>query len=163
MSDNQAEREIYEEIKSRVWEILEKSDNHSAVLHLDGVAMLCAFIGLKRGLDVEICRCAGLFHDLWMYRHGFPLEGDLHSRHGYLGSELAREILLENGGYSAEKIEIICQMVYNHNDKNIVHDEHSEALKDADALQHYLNDSNYDRRYNYHGRIEKMFAEFMIK
>ena len=155
--------EIYENLKHRTWEILKKSNNHGAILHLDGVAMLCAFIGLKRGLDVEACKCAGLLHDLWMYRHGFPLEGDLHGRHGYLGSELAREILIENGGYSDEQIEVICRMVYNHNDKNDVHDEHSEALKDADALQHYLNGSNYDKRYNYYERDKKIFDEFVIK
>ena len=155
--------EVYENLKRNVWEILEKSENHGAVVHLDGVAMLCAFIGLKRGLDVEICKCAGLLHDLWMYWHGFPLEGDLHGRHGYLGSDFARYVLLENGGYSNEQIEIICRMVYNHNDKNEVHDEYSEALKDADALQHYLNGSNYDKRYNYHGRDIKIFDEFMIK
>ena len=102
----------------------------------------------------------GLLHDLWLYRHGFPC--DIHYQHGYLGSELAREILLENGGYSDEQIKIICRMVYNHNDKNEVHDEYSEALKDADALSHYLNGSNYDKRYNYHGRDIKIFAEFMM-
>jgi len=155
-------RELYEEMKQRVWEILKASDNHGAILHLEGVAMLCGFIGLKRGLDVEVCKCAGLLHDLWMYRRGFPLEGDLHSRHGYIGSELARELLLENGGYSNEQTQIICRMVHNHNDKGDVHDDYSEALKDADALQHYLNGSNYDKRYNYHGRDKKIFDEFMI-
>lgn len=154
------EREAYQELRGRVWRILENTPNHGGILHFEGVAILCAFIGLKRGLDAEICKCAGLLHDLWLYRHGFPCE--LHSQHGYFGSELARELLIENGGYSEDKIDIICRMVHNHNDKHDIHDEYSEALKDADALHHYLNNSDYDKKYNYYERDKQILDEFAI-
>jgi len=108
------------------------------LLHLEEVAILCRLIGLKRGLDTEVCRCAGLLHDIWLSKQEFPLAFDSHSKHGYEGSDMARDILKQNGGYSDEQIDIICRMIYNHNDKNILHDEYSEALKDADVLQHYL-------------------------
>jgi uncharacterized protein len=155
--------DTYESLKEQVWEILKKTPHHrTTVMHLDGVAMLCAFIGLKRSLNVEICRCAGLLHDLWLFCN-MPVDGETHKKHGYIGSELARKILLQNGSYSEDKMDIICKMVYNHNDKNNIHDEYSETLKDADSLQHYLNDSNYDKNYNYSGRDKKVLDEFMIK
>jgi HD superfamily phosphodiesterase len=154
---------MYETLKAQAWELLgQNADQHkNGIMHLDGVAMLCALIGLKRGLNLEICRCAGLLHDLWLYCN-FPLQKGMHERHGHFGSDLARELLIKNGGYSEDKIKIICTMIYNHNDKGIVHDEYSETLKDADALQHYLNDSDYDRRYRYFGRDSKILDEFMI-
>jgi len=130
--------------------------------HFFGVASLCAFLGLKRGLDMEICKCAGLLHDLWLFRN-IPLDKDTHKKHGYIGSDFANGILNENGGYSEEQTEIICRMIYNHNDKDIVHDEYSETLKDADALEHYLNNSGYDDKYNYHGHDKKILDEFIIK
>ena len=83
-------------------------------------------------------------------------------QHGYLGSELAKELLLKNGGYAKDEMETICLMVYNHNDKNIVQDDYSEALKDADAFWHYLNVSDYDKVYDYNGRDKKIVDEFMI-
>ena len=49
---------------------IKKTPHHrNTIMHLDGVAMLCAFIGLKRGLEVEICRYAGILHDLWLFCH----------------------------------------------------------------------------------------------
>jgi HD superfamily phosphodiesterase len=124
---------------------------YSVWSHFFGVAMLCGFLGLKIGLDIEICKSAGLLHDLWLFIN-IPLDGDMHKKHEYIGSNFAKRILNENGGYSAEKIEIICWMIYNHNDKDIVHDIYSETLKDADSLEHYLNNSGYDKRYDYKGR-----------
>lgn len=154
----------YEKLKEQVWDALKEHPMHrdSVWSHFFGVAMLCGFLGLKRGLDFEVCKCAGLLHDLWLFRN-FPLDKDTHKKHGYNGSDLAKGILNENGGYSEEQIEIICRMIYNHNDKDIVHDEYSETLKDADSLEHYLNNSGYDKKYNYYGRDKKIFDEFIIK
>lgn len=154
--------EGYEKLKSQVWDILEEYRHKASVWsHFYGTASLCAFLGLKRGLNMEICKSAGLLHDVWLFCN-LPLEGDMHKNHGYIGSEFAREILNQNGGYSDGQIEIICRMIYHHNDKAIVHDEYSETLKDADSLEHYLNNSGYDKRYNYHGRDKKILDEFMI-
>ena len=154
----------YEKLKKQVWDMLKDCPSHKASVwhHFCGVAVLCAFLGLKRGLDADICKCAGLLHDLWLFLH-FPLEYEMHRKHGYIGSELAQKILAQNGGYSEQQIEIICKMIYNHNDKDTVDDVYSETLKDADALEHDLNQSDYDKKYNDHGRIEKILDEFMIK
>ena len=153
----------YMVLQNQVWAMLKESPYHINITHLDGVAILCAFIGLKRGLKVEICRCSGLLHDLWLYCR-FPINGtkELKKQHGYNGSDLAKELLIENGGYSCEELKIICEAIYNHNDKELVHDGYSEALKDADAFWHYLNSSDYDKSYNYYGRDKKLLDEFMI-
>ena len=130
--------ERYNLLKDKTHEILE--GNEGWLFHLEEVAMLCRLIAIKRGLDGEICRCAGLLHDIWLAQQTFPLDIGMHEKHGYLGSDIAKDMLKQNGGYSDESINIICEMIYNHNDKHIVHDKYSEALKDADVLQHYLNE-----------------------
>ncbi len=153
--------DAYELLKTQVWGLLKNNSNiMNEIMHLDGVAILCGFIGAKRKLNIGICRSAGLLHDLWLYL--MPVDVEIKKQHGYMGSELARNILIKNGGYLEDEIDVICRMIYNHNDKDIIHDGYSEALKDADSLQHYLNDSNYDRGYNHNGRDKKVFEEFMI-
>jgi HD superfamily phosphodiesterase len=127
----------YKLLKNNAHEILK--ENKGWLPHLEEVAMLCRLIAIKRGLDDEICRCAGLLHDIWLAQQTFPLEIGMHEKHGYLGSDIARDMLKQNG-YFDETTDIICEMIYNHNDKHIMHDKYSEALKDADVLQHYLNE-----------------------
>jgi HD superfamily phosphodiesterase len=157
--------ERYEKLKEQVFEVIkhkviEDFGYIHCITHSDGVAVLCVLIGQKRGLNCDICRCAGLLHDLWLYNHGFPMTKEFHSQHGYKGSELARELLQKNGGYTSDEIEKICTAVYHHNDKDDIHDEYSEALKDADIMQHYLNGSGYGQKKNKHGRDKKVFDEF---
>ena len=84
--------ENYEKLKDQVWETLKDCpmDKASVWSHFYGVAMLCAFLGLKRGLDIEICKCAGLLHDLWLFCN-VPLDKDTHKKHGYNGSDFARK------------------------------------------------------------------------
>jgi HD superfamily phosphodiesterase len=132
------DKDRYKSLNETVCEILKYYSNYW-FFHLRETAMLCRLIAIKRSLDDEVCRCAGLLHDLWLAQQSFPLEIGLHGKHGYVGSDIARDMLKQNGGYSDKEIGIICEMIYNHNDKDIAHDEYSEALKDADVLQHYLN------------------------
>ena len=151
----------YESLKESVWTAMETLPNRNAtIVHLNGVAELCALIGIKRGLDVEICRTAGILHDVWLFCH-MPLSDEAHARHGYVGSEFAREFLAQHGGYVDGQMDVIFRMIYHHNDKQDIHDEYAEALKDADALQHYLNDSACDRKYRYYGRDQKLLREFI--
>jgi len=143
-------------VKKTVLQML--NDDFNAIAHLVGVAYLSGYIAVNRKLNTELCICAGMLHDLWLYRN--LTAPDIYVKyglHGQYGSSLARELLKETMLYSDDEIEIVCRMIYNHHDKASVHDEYSEVLKDADALQHYLNNSEYDRtRYKYYGRIEKL-------
>lgn len=132
------DKDRYNSLSNKVHEILEERGEYW-LFHLRETAMLCRLIAIKRGLNGDVCRCAGLLHDIWLAQQEFPLESGLHGKHGYVGSDTARDMLKQNGGYFDKEIDIICKMIYNHNDKDIVHDDYSEALKDADVLQHYLN------------------------
>jgi HD superfamily phosphodiesterase len=136
-------------------------DYEAGMVHLAGVAYLGAFLAANRNLNPELCICAGLLHDIWLFQNmGSPDIFDEYVKHGHYGSELAEELLKGTGLYRDEEIEIICRMIHNHNDKSIAQDDYSEVLKDADALQHYLNNTEYDKtRYNYHGRIEKLIGQ----
>lgn len=156
----------YEILKEQVWNILlrdctDKSQPAKSIVHLTGVAMLGAMIAMKRNLNPEIAQCAGLLHDVWLYVH-IPVDAESHRKHGHLGSELAQEILVASDCFEKEEINLITTMIHHHNDKDISHDTYSEVLKDADALQHFLRDSDYDRKYRYEGRIEKILEEFGI-
>ncbi|CAG7618117.1 HD domain-containing protein [Paenibacillus allorhizosphaerae] len=131
---------------------------HPASQHLYGVSIFCGLIALKRGLDADICKSAGLLHDLWLYRH-LPLSVDEHRKHGEYGSIEAREILQSIGSYTECEIETICTMIFRHNDKHIIQDDYDEVLKDADALTHFINDSAYDKKYRYYGRHRNVLDE----
>ncbi|MFA6947591.1 MAG: HD domain-containing protein [Eubacteriales bacterium] len=154
----------YEKLKLAViGELMSKAGNQrKAIIHLAGVADLCALIALRRGLDPELCKCAGLLHDLWLYI-SFPVTGDMHRRHGYFGAAHAQDILASLELFTQDEIDRICEMIYNHNDKNLTHNIWCEALKDADALEHYLNNSDYDKRYRYGDRIDRLREEFGIE
>jgi HD superfamily phosphodiesterase len=134
----------------------EKKDEYG-LIHLSGVGYLSGYIAANRKLNVELCICAGFLHDLWLFRN--MLSPDISVKyvdHGHYGSELAKKILTGTGLYGEDEIEIICRMISNHHKKEEIHDEYSEVLKDADALQHYLNNNDYDKKYKYHERIEKL-------
>lgn len=151
--------ERIEIVKKTVYQML--SGDYNGTIHMAGVAYLSGYIAAKRKLNAELSICAGMLHDLWLYRNfSSPDMAQKYTQHGHYGSELAEEILRGIGLFSDDEIEIISRSIYNHHDKAIVHDECSEVLKDADALQHYLNNSEYDRNhYNYHGRIQRLMAQ----
>jgi HD superfamily phosphodiesterase len=140
---------------------LENGQEQTAIEHLYSVSLLCGLIAMKRGLHVEVCQCAGLLHDLWLYCQ-LPLKPGEHQRHAEFGGVEARGILESIGEYSADEIDLICATIHNHNDKNLIHGEYDEALKDADALAHYLRNSAYDRKYKYEGRHVKILTELGI-
>jgi len=127
--------------------------------HLGGVALLCALLARKRGLDAEICQAAGLLHDLWLYRKGFPITPEERKLHGEYGAVLAREMTERAGGFSEGEIQIIRAMVFNHNYKEETHGEYDELLKDADAFAHLLTNSEYDKTYRYFGRGDRVLSE----
>jgi len=128
--------------------------------HLGVVSALAALLARKRGMDVDVCQAAGLLHDLWMYKKDFPMTREEHRLHGETGSFLAREMLRENGGFSEDETEIVCRMISNHNYKEETHGEYDELLKDADLFAHLLKNSDYDKKYQYHGRGIKIIEEF---
>lgn len=154
----------YKLLEEKVFESVQKMKEEQklpAVIHLSGVATLCSLLAAKRNLDVELCRSAGLLHDLWLFCN-CPVSVEQHVKHGFYGSLLAEKILRSVSHYSEEEIATICKMIENHNDKDVIQSEYDEILKDADALQHYLNGGAYDAHYRYNGHNTKVLCELGV-
>jgi len=151
----------FEDIKKIVFETIHQLKNEqlkNGWFHLSSVASLSGLLALKRNLNSEICQTAGILHDLWLYCK-LPLELEVHKKHDEDGADFAEAILKESSMYNPEECELICRIIGSHNKKDEEHGEYEETLKDADALQHYINNSDYDQRYNYHGRIKPLLEE----
>lgn len=154
----------FEDIKKIVFEILQERRNSelkNGWFHLSSVAALSGLLANKRTLNSEICQTAGILHDLWLYIN-LPLDKEKHKVHDELGASYAKNIIQESRLYSETECALIVKIIRSHNKKDEKHGDYEEILKDADALQHYINNSDYDKRYNYYGRIEPLLEELGI-
>jgi uncharacterized protein len=107
-------------------------------VHLYGVSATCTILALKRGLNLELCSAAGMLHDIWSYKAAYCPE------HGPLGAIEAEKILKASGTFTPEEIDVICQAIARHSDKQAIDGDMDELLKDADVFQHFLyNPSQY--------------------
>lgn len=125
-----------EDIQKIVDKVLMEQSNlyerRCGYVHLYGVSTICSLLALKRGLNVELCAIAGMLHDIWTYKAGYSTD------HSKLGAIEARKILNETRCFSEEEIDIICDSIYSHSNKQEIGSSYEELLKDADVLQHYL-------------------------
>ena len=110
----------------------EKRD--SALLHLNGVSLAATLLAEKRGLNSELAAMAGLLHDMAAYLSGS------YEDHAHKGADYARKVLRELNVTTEEETELICSMVYHHDDKHTVDSPLDEVLKDADVIHHCFND-----------------------
>lgn len=131
-------------------------ERHCGFVHLYGVSSICRLLALKRGLDAELCGIAGMLHDISSYKLGNSID------HSKLGSIEARKILNEAKCFEDEEIDIICKSIYNHSDKNEIHSVYDEILKDADVLQHYLNNSKFKIEEKEKSRLYDLFIDLGI-
>lgn len=106
-------------------------------VHLYGVSSFCSMLALKRGLNVELCSIAGMLHDIYSYKTGCSTD------HAKLGSIEARKILNDAKCFNENEIDLICKSIYNHSNKQNIDNAYEEVLKDADVLQHYLYNTDF--------------------
>lgn len=137
-------------------ERIELDHRHNGYIHLHGVSDLCALLALKRGLDVELCAVAGMLHDIWSYKVTYSPD------HAKLGSIEARQILNEVDCFCEEEVDIICRSISKHSNKQDIDNEYDEILKDADVLQHYLNNTNFTINDNEKCRLNIVLNELGI-
>ena len=126
-------------------------------IHLFGVSSICNLLALKRNLDPEICAVFGILHDIYKYKNASSID------HAHLGSIEARKILSEIDCFTESEIDIICHAIYNHSNKASIDNPYDELLKDADVLQHYLNNVNNPIQSNEIDRTNCLLHEFNIK
>ena len=150
-----------EKVRKVVDNILIKQSNinerHCGYIHSYGVASNCSLLGLKRGLNSELCAIAGMLHDISRYKNGSDLE------HARLSSLDARKIMNEIKSFSDEEINIVCSAISKHSNKQDIDDYYDEVLKDADVLSHYLNFSRFQVQEKERDRLNKLFKELGIK
>lgn len=148
------------EVGKIVDEILMKEINleerNCGLAHLYGVSTICGILALKRGLDVELCKIAGMLHDIWSYKAGYCKD------HGRLGSGEAMKILTDINSFSTEEMDIICSAIYSHSSKETLEGPYEELLKDADALQHYLHNTSLEVKDNERYRLLATLEELGI-
>lgn len=126
----------------------------AAEAHLYGVSLAAAMIAKKRGLDWELASMAGMLHDVAAYLSGS------YEDHARRGADTAREILAELAQTTEEENEIICSMIYHHDDKETTDSDMDEALKDADVIHHCFHDLSRPVKDKEKARYESLIREF---
>lgn len=146
-------RDHIDEVLSRVTDV--KNRRH-AVSHLYGVAQACALIALKRGQNEELAVMAGMLHDVYSY-----VKKDIND-HAHKGAILAKEILTSLRVTNDDETELICHAIYNHSEKEVVHSDFDEVLKDADIFQSCLYNPTIEILPGKKKRYETLKREFGI-
>ena len=131
-------------------------ERRCAYVHLYGVAQFCTLIALKRGENAELATMAGMLHDIYSYAKMDTKD------HAHKGAALAREILTLLQITNDDETKMICDAIYNHSEKEAVHSDFSEVLKDADVFQHCLYNPMFEIKAHEKNRYEKLKAEFGI-
>lgn len=131
-------------------------ERRCAYLHLYGVAQFCALIALKRGENAELATMAGMLHDIYLYASMDTND------HAHKGATMAKEILTSLGITNNDETKMICDAIYTHSEKEIVHSDFNEVLIDADVLQHCLYNPVFEIKAHEKNRYEELKLEFGI-
>lgn len=145
---------LRESIDTILSEITDNSERRCAYVHLYGVAQSCALIALKRGENVELAVMAGMLHDIYSYAKMDTKD------HAHKGAVLAREILISLDITNKEETNLICEAIYSHSDKGIIHSNFTEVLIDADVMQHCLYNPSFEIAHHERARFGKLKSEF---
>ena len=148
-----------ERVRSAVDRILggrPDEDRRTGFVHLYGVSATCTMLGMKRGIDPELCAVAGMLHDIATYESGDSTD------HALRGSGRAGEILTEVGGFTDDEVDAVCEAISTHSAKGAVHGPTAELLKDADLLQHYLYNPGVELDGAKSGRVQAILTELRL-
>ena len=126
----------------------------SAAAHLYGVSLAATLIAEKRGMNSELASMAAMLHDMHAYMSGS------YKDHAHLGAQLAREILKELNQTTEEETDIICSMIYHHDDKEVIDSPMDEVLKDADVIHHCFHDLSKPVKEKERVRFDALVKEF---
>lgn len=116
-----------EQLRQQIDQIIrqnpDQEESRCGFVHLYGVSGICTILALKRGLNPELCSAAGMLHDIWNYQVADCPE------HGQLGAIEAEKILKGLGSFSQAEIEMICESIARHGDKQAIDGEMAELLE----------------------------------
>lgn len=125
----------------------------AAAAHLHGVSLAAVMLAKKRGLDPELAAMAAMLHDLHAYKTGCAED------HAHRGAVLAREILETLGLTSEKETEAVCSAVFHHSDKLAKDGPMDELLKDADVMDHCMDDPSGGIEEREKTRFERLCRE----
>lgn len=117
-----------------IYSEMEEKERIGSYDHAAGVAEICAFLAVKRGLDAEIAYICGLLHDAYLPK------GCKRIFHAMNGAEMVRVAFKYEliDLFTEEEQMLIRSAIFHHSDKAHMHDAYDEVLKDADLLQLWL-------------------------
>lgn len=119
------------DIRNRMYELLDEyGDSTYDYHHVRRVESQCAWLAMRRGLDINIAETIGLLHDV-----GRIEEYVTGKKHSTVGAKIAKRWLSE---YPIEDnaAKVIINAIGKHNSKKKIGDEFEELIKDADSLAH---------------------------
>jgi uncharacterized protein len=127
------------------------------IAHMYGVARLCTVLAIKRDLDTELATTIGLLHDI-DYMTGRGLDN-----HAVKAAEQAKEVLESMRAYNTDEIGIIVSAIRWHDDIDLIHAPYDELLKDADVMDHYLQNPDSPISERKAPRLKRLCSELGIK
>ena len=149
------------ELRAIVRRELQKMDSEekkaSAIAHLSGVSLAAVMIAEKRGLDPELPAMAAMLHDMAAYMSGS------YEDHAHRGAGLAKTYLAELNQTTAAEDELICSMIWHHDDKHVTDGPYDEVLKDADVIHHCFYDPSKAVKEKEQKRYDALRQEFDLK
>lgn len=133
--------------------ITHEEERKQAFIHTYGVAQCCALLASSRGLNNELAYISGLMHDLYAYFSGSYL------CHSQSGADMSKVVLNQMDLFTKDEKTTILSAIFYHANKDIVHGEYDEILKDADLLEPFLNSGCSGVHYRHLPRLKKVLAE----
>ncbi len=110
--------------------------------HSSGVIQIARIFAEKRGLNVEIAEVIAALHDMHAVING------TYKNHASESAKIARKILEESGDFKEKEINLICDAIEHHSEKDVyAKNQYTELIKDADTFDCFFYDDNgYDEK-----------------
>ena len=128
--------------------------------HMASVSAIAGNLARLRGVDEELARLAGFYHDLAAVETGIRKE---HAHHGAARTRelLGKLVTGEEPGprFTENEMDDLCAAIYFHTDKDRIHFPLAEVLKDADLLDRFLDWPDYDPGKKSRERLARLRAE----
>ena len=147
-------REVIDKI---IINISDDEERRCAYIHLYGVSQACALLAIKRKENMELAAIAGMLHDIYSYVEQNSTD------HAHKGADMAYKLLDSLNLFTEKEKNLICTAIYNHSDKDMVHNSLDEILKDADVMQHALYNPMCDIKKNEKERYSLLGKEFNLE
>ncbi len=134
---------FYKHIEEKTFGIYKQK----AFSHSYRVSAFAQQLSVYYRLDPYLCKIMGLYHDIAQFINHNSFN------HAKLSSEMTRKLLTDI--LDENELDIVCNAIKNHSDKDSKHDDYSELLKDADILAFYYESKDNILPCEHYKRIKK--------